>query len=122
MEEEDFELTLFDRVEMTKKLVEKAGGASKVCVSFSGGKDSSVLSKLIDLALPDVYKTPCNFARTGCRGCPFDYNLQRDLEAMERHLPKDFKVANAIFGRVYEEYRKRGYRLLDKRDTDGLLF
>lgn len=26
-----------------------------------------------------------------------------------------------LFGRVYEEYRKRGYRL-DTRDRDGLLF
>lgn len=61
---EDFELTLFDRVEMTKKLVEKAGGASKVCVSFSGGKDSSVLSKLIDLALPGN-SIPRVFSDTG---------------------------------------------------------
>lgn len=302
--EEDYELTLFDRVEMTKKLVEKAGGASKVCVSFSGGKDSSVLSKLIDLALPgnsiprvfsdtgmefqsvrrsveekaredrrimivrpgkpivrtleevgfpmksklhahmlgifqrlgytrgvmrytgmkdgyrstnyrcpkkllgqfepgavpfkvsehccrefkkkpmdearkrigrpvfisgdrreehgiraqkggcfvsnrdytklsplypvseefvdwmvakfriplpDVYGSPCNMRRTGCKGCPFDLFLQKDLDIMERYLPNDFRMANAIFGRVYEEYRKRDYRL-DRRDADGLLF
>lgn len=61
---EDFELTLFDRVEMTKKLVEKAGGQSKVCVSFSGGKDSSVLSALLDLALPGN-SIPRVFSDTG---------------------------------------------------------
>lgn len=60
--------------------------------------------------------------RTGCKGCPFALHLQDELDMMERLMPKDFKVANAIFGRVYEEYRKRGYRLLDKPDTDGLLF
>ena len=300
---EDFELTLFDRVEMTKKLVEKAGGQSKVCVSFSGGKDSSVLSALLDLALPgnsiprvfsdtgmefqsvrrsveekaredrriiivrpgkpivktleevgfpmksklhahflrvfqkngyslsvrkymgieegysprfrcprkllgqfepgavpfkvsehccrefkkkpmleaekvlgrpvaitgerkeeggarsahggcfvsskdytklsplypcseefvdwmvakfriplpDVYGAPYNMRRTGCKGCPFALRLQDELDIMERYLPNDFKMANAIFGRVYEEYRKRDYRL-DRRDADGLLF
>lgn len=57
----DNETILFDRLEMIKTLSVLYDLEETTYVSFSGGKDSCVLSKLIDLALPNnriprVYK------------------------------------------------------------------
>lgn len=59
----DYELLLFDRLEMIKTVIEKYG-EDKCYISFSGGKDSTVLSYLIDLALPGN-KIPRVYANTG---------------------------------------------------------
>ena len=48
---EDYELTLFDRIEVIKKTIIKYG-EENFYISFSGGKDSTVLSHLVDMALP----------------------------------------------------------------------
>lgn len=58
--EKDFEFLLFDRVEKIKSIVAEYG-EQNCYISFSGGKDSTVLHYLIDLALPNnkikrVYK------------------------------------------------------------------
>lgn len=49
---EDFELTLFDRLEIIKTTIQNYG-EDNFYISFSGGKDSTVLHHLIDLALPN---------------------------------------------------------------------
>lgn len=59
----DNELLLFDRIEVIKKTVEKYG-QENFCLSFSGGKDSTVLHYLIDLAIPDN-RIPRVFINTG---------------------------------------------------------
>lgn len=51
-ETEDYVMTLFDRLEMISKTI-NANGENKFYVSYSGGKDSVVLSRLIDMALPN---------------------------------------------------------------------
>lgn len=48
----DNELTLFDRINVIKDVVKKHG-AENFYLSFSGGKDSTVLHYLIDEALPE---------------------------------------------------------------------
>lgn len=58
---EDFEFVLFDRIEKIKQINEQYDLENNTYISFSGGKDSTVLSHLIDLALPNntiprVYK------------------------------------------------------------------
>ena len=53
---EDYELTLFDRIEMIRKTNKKYDLEKNGYVSFSGGKDSMVLSALIDMALPNNSK------------------------------------------------------------------
>ena len=49
--QEDFELTLFDRLEVIRKTIKEIG-EDNCYISFSGGKDSTMLSYLIDEALP----------------------------------------------------------------------
>lgn len=59
----------------------------------------------------DVYKPPYNFDRTGCKGCPFNLNLQKDLEILEAFFPNERKQCEYIWKPVYDEYRRIGYRL-----------
>ncbi len=60
---EDFELLLFDRVEVIKTTIKKYG-EQNFYISFSGGKDSTVLHHLIDEAIPGN-KIPRIFINTG---------------------------------------------------------
>ena len=48
---EDFELTLFDRLEMIRAVLQDITD-KEAYISFSGGKDSVVLSHMIDEAIP----------------------------------------------------------------------
>ncbi len=57
------EFLLIDRVDKIKQIINQYG-EDNFYVSFSGGKDSTVLSELIDIALPDN-KIPRVFADTG---------------------------------------------------------
>lgn len=59
----DNELILFDRLEVIKQTINKYGEAN-FYISFSGGKDSTILHYLVDLALPDN-KIPRVFCNTG---------------------------------------------------------
>lgn len=61
--DEDFELTLFDRLEKIKQIINQFG-EDKFYISFSGGKDSTVLHYLVDLALPNN-RIPRVFSNTG---------------------------------------------------------
>lgn len=58
-----------------------------------------------------LYKEPYNFKRTGCKGCPFALGLQDQLETMAKYLPAERKQCEFIWGPVYEEYRRLGFRL-----------
>lgn len=59
----DNELLLFDRLEIIKSTIKKYG-EENFYISFSGGKDSTVLHYLVDMALPDN-KIPRVFINTG---------------------------------------------------------
>ena len=61
-----------------------------------------------------LYKTPFNFKRTGCAGCPFSLDLQEQLETMSQFLPNERRKCEMIWKPVYDEYRRIGYRLEDK--------
>lgn len=61
---EDFELTLFDRVHVIKDADSKYNLCDNAYLSFSGGKDSTILSELLDLALPGN-QIPRVFINTG---------------------------------------------------------
>ena len=60
----DFEFLLFDRIEKIKQVNKKYDLEHNAYISFSGGKDSTVLHYLIDLALPNN-KIPRVFINTG---------------------------------------------------------
>ena len=59
----DNEFILIDRIDSIKKVIKKYGIENFV-ISFSGGKDSTVLSKLIDIAIPNN-DIPRVFINTG---------------------------------------------------------
>lgn len=61
--QEDYELTLFDRINAIKDNINKYG-EENFYLSFSGGKDSTILHYLLDLALPNN-KIPRVYINTG---------------------------------------------------------
>ena len=66
------EFILMDRVQKIKQIINQYG-EENFYLSFSGGKDSTVLSALVDLALPNN-QIPRVFADTG-----IDLNIVRDF-------------------------------------------
>lgn len=60
---EDFELTLFDRLNIIKDTIAKYGD-DKFYLSFSGGKDSTILHRMLDMAVPNN-RIPRVFIDTG---------------------------------------------------------
>lgn len=69
-----------------------------------------------NIELCKLYYPPYNFNRTGCKGCPFALELDKQLEVMERLLPAELKQCEYIWKPIYDEYRKLNYRL-KKRPT-----
>lgn len=67
--------------------------------------------KEYNIEISDIYKPPYNFKRTGCKGCPFIIDLQRELDILEEFFPRERKQCEAIWKPVYDEYRRLGYRL-----------
>lgn len=70
--------------------------------------------KTYDVKICDIYNQPYNFDRTGCKGCPFNIHLQNELDVLEKYFPAERKQCELIWGPVYNEYRRIGYRLKDK--------
>jgi len=64
-----------------------------------------------NIEICDIYKEPYNFNRTGCKGCPFNINLQKELDILEKYFPGERTQCEAIWKPVYDEYRRIGYRL-----------
>lgn len=73
----DNELLLFDRIEIIKVTNQKYDLEHNAYISFSGGKDSTILHHLIDVALPNN-KIPRVFINTG-----IEYN---DIVAFVKEL------------------------------------
>lgn len=69
----DNELTIFDRLEIIKITNDKYDLEHNAYLSFSGGKDSTILHYLLDMALPNN-KIPRVFIDTG-----IEYNLIREF-------------------------------------------
>lgn len=68
----DNQLLLKDRLDKIREVIAKYG-EEKFCISFSGGKDSTVMSALIDMAIPDN-EIPRVYANTG-----IELNMIRDF-------------------------------------------
>lgn len=45
------------------------------------------------------------FTRTGCSGCPFNLQIERDLESIQQYEPQMYKLSHAVFGQSYEYTR-----------------
>lgn len=105
-------------------MAEEGGRRESVkCVAFKGKKMSfSPLAKVTkeweewfikeyNVQLCKLYYHPYNFERTGCKGCPFAYDLVNVLEVMAKYFPNERKQCEFIWKPVYDEYRRIGYRL-----------
>ena len=66
-----------------------------------------------------IYLPPYNFVRTGCKGCPFALHLQEELDTLSRYFPSERKQCELIWGPVYDEYRRLGFRLKRKGQIKG---
>lgn len=92
---------------------------SSTCLSDKLRKSISAryeFVKAYGVRLASLYYPPFNFERTGCSGCPFNSELENDLEILGRLLPAERKKAEAIWKPVYDEYVRLGYRLSGQRD------
>ena len=58
-----------------------------------------------------LYYPPYNFVRTGCKGCPFNVQLQEALDILGEYFPSEKRQCEMIWKPVYEEYRRLNYRL-----------
>ena len=72
------------------------------------------LIKRENVELCRLYYPPFNFKRTGCKGCPFNLDLQEQLNKMGILLPSEKKQCELIWKPIYQEYRKLGYRLNER--------
>lgn len=63
------------------------------------------------IRLCSLYYAPYNFKRTGCKGCPFNIELQDELKTLGDFFPNEKTQCEHIFGKVYDEYRRLNYRL-----------
>ena len=68
-----------------------------------------------NIKICDIYYPPYNFDRTGCKGCPFNINLQKELDVLEKYFPAERMQCEIIWKPVYDEYRRLRYRLKDKK-------
>lgn len=75
-----------------------------------------------NIELCKLYYPPFNFERTGCKGCPFNNDLQKQLDIMEDLFPKEKKQCEIIWKPVYDEYRRIGYRLRKRNELQPSLF
>lgn len=67
--------------------------------------------KRFNIKICNLYNPPYNFKRTGCKGCPFNKNIQKDLDTMYKFLPNEYKQCLHLWKPVYDEYIRIGYRL-----------
>ena len=106
--------------------------ANKACTSFDGtGKlrrfhpvfnaPDDWLERFISeqrIELCELYSEPFNFERTGCKGCPFNRDIESQLERMKTLMPAEEKQCWYLWGKVYREYQRIGFRMKPKKDAE----
>lgn len=71
-----------------------------------------------NIQLCKLYYSPYNFVRTGCKGCPFNVELQKQLDILKQYFPSEYKQCEYIWAPVYSEYRRISYRLKNQQTFD----
>ena len=99
--------------------------AEKSCVVFDKSKNLKKFHPLLvvsdeweeefikrnNLDICKLYYPPYNFKRTGCKGCPFARDIEKQLLIMKEILPNEYKQCLYLWRPVYEEYKRIGYRI-----------
>lgn len=99
----------------------------KNCIHFSNGKVKHFHPLLVlnndwldcfisenNIKLCKLYYPPYNFERTGCKGCPFNINIEKQLEFMKENMPQEYKQCVDIWKPVYNEYKRINYRFKNR--------
>lgn len=68
-------------------------------------EDEMEYIKIFDIKNSDCY-TKYGMKRTGCAGCPYNRNLEKDLKVIEEHEPLLYIACNTIFKESYAYTRK----------------
>lgn len=108
-------------------LMREEGGRREnaVCLAFSGKGELKNFQPLVavskeweewlikeyQIKICDIYYPPYSLKRTGCKGCPFAPDIQKQLDMFEKFFPAERKQCEIIWKPVYDEYRRIGYRL-----------
>lgn len=103
------EILLFDRLEAIKTTINKYGEENFV-ISFSGGKDSTVLHHLVDMALPNN-KIPRVFINTGIEYSDI-VNFTKELADNDDRFV--FIRPKYPLGKIFKEY---GYPFKSKEHS-----
>jgi len=106
----DNELILFDRIEVIKLMINKYG-ADNFYLSFSGGKDSTVLHYLLDMAIPNN-NIPRVYSDTG-----IEFDMIKDFvnELKETDSRIVIVKPTAPLGKVFKNY---GYPFKSKAHSE----
>lgn len=106
------ELILFDRLEVIRNII-KSYGEDKFYISFSGGKDSTVLHHIIDEALPEN-KIPRVYINTG-----IEYN---DVFKFVREMKKSDSRIEIVNSNVHIStmLQEKGYPFKSKEHAHKL--
>ena len=68
-------------------------------------KDKEVYDKVFGVCHSACY-SEYGLKRTGCAGCPFGKEFEKELEIIQKYEPKLYKAVNNIFGASYEYTRE----------------
>lgn len=106
------EFILMDRVQKIKQIIIQYG-EENFYLSFSGGKDSTVLSALVDMAIPDN-KIPRVYADTG-----IELNIVRDFVRKKASFDKRFIIIKPTVP-IKKMLEKFGYPFKSKHHSHML--
>ena len=110
----DNELLLFDRIEVIKTTNQKYDLESNAYLSFSGGKDSTIVHYLLDIALPNN-QIPRVFIDTG-----IEYNLIREFVLEMAKNDKRFIILKPTQN-IRQMLEKYGYPFKSKQHSHNLM-
>lgn len=94
----------------------------KCITAARNGKHFNILAPVTDdwiewfinkyeIKLCELYLPPFNFKRTGCMGCPYNIELNHELQTLKNHAKETYYQCYALWKPVYDEYLKINYRL-----------
>ncbi len=75
-------------------------------------KDKQDFKEHYDVTYSDCYEV-WGMKRTGCCGCPYGKEFEKELELMQKYEPKFYKAAMNIFGASYE-YTRNYYKFREE--------
>lgn len=110
----DNELLLFDRIEVIKITNQKYDLENNAYLSFSGGKDSTIVHYLLDIALPNN-QIPRVFIDTG-----IEYNLIREFVLEMAKNDKRFIILKPTQN-IRQMLEKYGYPFKSKQHSHNLM-